>query len=609
MKYLYGLVSFCLCIIQLHAQETNSLDAEVKNAATGELLQGVSVRIYASGKISGLISNKEGRFVIRHDFDSLKLSMIGYQSITYRKTSGEQKMLDFHLTQQPVMLEEVTVNPLSATDIIKKTIAAIPGFQPKNNFQSRGFYREIIKDREHYFSVAEATFLSQYFPSKKSFKLQLEQGRSKEEVAYTRLFEDFHPGGGPQWVASESLVTSIPDFLNLKKIHLFQYKKEKMQELDGKRLYCISFNQEPNAKEALEKGKIYIDAEDYGIVQFEAENSPYGTPYIKNLTGTDKIFASILHIDFKRKGWKRNIEFVKIDDQRVMSHVTAQLQIGYKQPRKNIELDLTIKAELLMTDLMVPVTTEITKVESWKREDLAMNLPTDFDAHFWGQENIISPTEEIKRIVESISRSNQDTLKNTMVEGWHYINKNLFLTQQQNDTILMLPLMKSLWEDEQTGGMMYRTEEGDFSIESNISLTKKTNNTEMPDKGFQQAGIIVRSGEEKKENYILLALGSGGSGSPKLFFKRTIDDKTKSVIMHEQTMNGTIRIIKKAGKLKAFFRPERRTEWEDAGEYEADWLNRKLQVGLALFAHFSGDGPKMKPDMQVVFSGIQIQGI
>ena len=604
MKCPLVILSIIFCSVRILAQE-----AVVKDSATRELLQGVSVRIYFEGRISGLVSNKDGRFVINQDFDSVRLSIIGYQSIIYRKQLEEKKLLEFHLVQQPAILEEITVSPLSAMDIIQKTIAAIPAFQPKNNFQNRGFYREIIKDKEHYFSVAEATFLAQYFPSKQSFKLQLEQGRSKEEVAYTRLFEDFHPGGGPQWVASESFVTSIPDFLNPKKIKLFKYKKEKMQELDGRRLYCISFDQDPLVKEALEKGKIYIDSEDYGIVQFEAENSPLGTPYIKNLSGTDKVFASILHIDFKRKSWKRKIQFSRAGDQLVMSHVGAQLKIGYQQPKKTIDLDLTVQIELLMTDIKAPVTNEISKEESWKQKDLAMNLPTDFDSHFWGTENIISPTEEIKGIVESISKSNKDTLKNSLVEGWHYINRNLFLAQQQNDTILMLPLMKSIWEDEQTGGLMYQTNEGDFSIETNISVVKKTNNAEMPDKGFQQAGIMVRSGDEKKEHYILLTLGSGGSGSPKLFFKRTIDDKTKNIIMHEQSMNGTIRMVKKGIKLNAYFKPEHGNEWQDAGEYEADWLNKRLQVGLALFAHFVGDGPKMKPDMQVFFSGIQIRVI
>jgi hypothetical protein len=43
-------------------------------------------------------------------------------------------------------------------------------------------------------------------------------------VTYTRLFEDFHPGGGPQSVAEKSFVVERPDFLNEKKIKFFVYQ-------------------------------------------------------------------------------------------------------------------------------------------------------------------------------------------------------------------------------------------------------------------------------------------------------------------------------------------------------------------------------------------------
>ncbi len=52
----------------------------------------------------------------------------------------------------------------------------------------------MIHDSLQYYSVAEAIFDAQFNIQNKSFKLKMEKGRSKEDVAYTRLFEDFHPG-------------------------------------------------------------------------------------------------------------------------------------------------------------------------------------------------------------------------------------------------------------------------------------------------------------------------------------------------------------------------------------------------------------------------------
>jgi len=147
----------------------------------------------------------------------------------------------------------VIVKKTTGLEIIKKVIAAIPSFQPKENFENKGFYREIIKDRENYFSVAEAVFTAQYYTAKGSYKLKLIQGRSKEDVAYTRLFEDFHPGGGPQSAIDKSFILERPDFLDEKKIKYFTYKIDSLVQFDGRWLYSISFDQKPDVKQALEK--------------------------------------------------------------------------------------------------------------------------------------------------------------------------------------------------------------------------------------------------------------------------------------------------------------------------------------------------------------------
>ena len=130
-----------------------------------------------------------------------------------------------------------------------------------------------------------------------------------------------------------------------------------------------------------------------------------------------------------------------------------------------------------------------------------------------------------------------------------------------------------------------------------------------PDRGFQQAGIIVRDSGNGKENYFLLALGTGGSGSPKLFFKRTLESKSKTVVIHEEFLNGFMRISKAGNKLTAYFKSEKDSAWAKAGEYEIGWLNKKLQVGLVIFSHFSGQGPKMVPDIQAFFYQMKLDRI
>jgi len=610
MRYL--LVIFFATVLWVHAdaQLAHDLPGVVYSADSKEVLQGASITIFYSGKVTGLVANKEGRFVIAAGtfIDSVRISMVGHYSKTFLKNQlNEATLPEIRLTIAPAELQEVVVKPFTALDIMKKAIAKIPVNQPQDNFENKGFYREIIKDKENYFSVAEAIFTAQYFPLSKDYKLRLEQGRSKEDVAYTRLFEDFHPGGGPQAVAGNSFITGRPAFLNLKEVKKFIYKIDSMVQFDGRWLYHISFDQKPGVKEALDKGYILIETEDYAIVRYELQNSPSGIEYVKNLTGSDKLFAEILNIDFKRKGWKRRVDFAQVNNKWVLSHAETEYAIGYKQPKKQLDLDLTIHIELAFSELLRSVDKEIAKGEEWKRKNIVANLPTAFDSAFWGGNTIISPTEEVKNIIANISKSNNDLPATPAIADWQYLNRNLFVSYKRNDTITLIPVMKCIWEDEGTGGMLFREMNSDFIVESKISLVKNSDITGLPDRGFQQGGIIIRSVNESKENYVLLSIGTGGNPNPKLFFKRTINNSSKTVMDKRENMQGWMRLEKTGKKITAFYKDDASADYKKVGEYSLEWLNGKVQMGFAVFAAFSGDGPKMKPDMKVQFSQLKIE--
>ena len=586
---------------------------KVLDAGSGEPLSSASIILFSSGKKTGLVANKEGVFSFTTSYDSIRVSMVGYRSKTiFAKEFSNKNYFEVRLEAVAAELGEVIVKKTSGLEIIKKVIAAIPSFQPKENFENKGFYREIIKDKENYFSLAEAVFVAQYNPAKESYKLKLIQGRSKEDVAYTRLFEDFHPGGGPQSAMDKSFILERPDFLDEKKIKYFTYKIDSLVQFDDRWLYSISFDQKPDVKQALEKGRLLIDADEFAIVKYEAENSPTGSPYIKDLTGSDKIFAALLNIDLKRKSWKHRVDFTKVDDKWVLSYAGSERKISYKQEKKKIDLDLTINSEILFTDLITPINKQINSDEEWKRKNLVSNLPSAFDPGFWGNNNIISPTEQVKTIVETISKNNNESkisggsVNDPIAIGWQYLHRNLFVSYQKNDTITMIPIMKSWWEDEKSGGMLFKEMNGDFSFETKITITK-SNTAEMPDKGFQQAGLIIRKKDDQKENYIFLSMGTGGNPTPKISFKKTVDNKSKTFAEKMKDMNGWLRLEKKGNKLLAFYKSVTDNEYKKIGEYSGDWLNSEIQIGLAAYAGFPGDGPKMRPDMKAELTQLKIE--
>jgi hypothetical protein len=605
------LIFFLLFSYSSFGQQPKSIRGIVLKSHSGETLAGASILIYHSGGISGLVANKEGRFALaaENPIDSIRVSMVGYYSKTYKSPDIRGvDTLDIALEMAPAGLQEIVIRPVSALSVINKAIANIPVNQPAENFENTGFYREIIGDRDHYFSVAEAVFQSQYFPAAKNYKLKLIQGRSKQDVSYTRLFEDFHPGGGPQALAGNGFIPDIPDFLNSKETHKFHYKIDSIVSFDGKDLYHISFDQNEGVKEALDQGYVLIETERYGIAGYDVRNSPSGTPYIKSLRGTEKILASLMHIDLERKGWHTHVDFICLNNKWLMNHAETEYQISYKQPKKQLDLQLRVNIELAFSQLYQPVTNEIAAGEEWRRKNRVADLATIFDSAFWGNNNIISPTDQVTRIIAAISKSNNELSSDRQISGWQYLNRNLFVSYQGPDSVTMIPITKSNWKDEETGGLLFQIMDSNFIAETQISITRTKDGTGFPDRGFQQAGIMVRAAERPKENYVMLSLGTGGNSTPKIFLKSTRDGKSKTLVSSRDDMRGWLRIEKSGIKIVAFFKEEKEMGYKKIGEFDLDWLSGKVEAGLACFASFAGDGPKMKPDLKAVFSPISIRG-
>jgi hypothetical protein len=605
------LISVLVFYCDIAGAQTNTISCIVSDALTREPLAGVSIMMYRSGHVYGGISNADGKFSIHQpdQVDSVRLTMIGYRSRFYTAAGlAGQSTLAATLDPAPSDLPGIVVRPMNAIDIVRKLARQIPAFLPVSDFESSAFYREIIRDSLQYYSVSEALFDIQFTVPKKSYGFKLEKGRSREDVAYTRLFENFHPGGGPEDAIGQSLVTGRPGFLTEDKLKKYIFKKDSTIVLDDHLIYVIGFDQQPSVHEALETGEIYIDADDFSLVRYMVRNSPAGTPYIKSLKGTDKIFAEILHIDFELKGWTKTAEFTKIDHRLYLAHAKMSYDIIYKQPKKSLDLRLLINTELVTTDFSRPVLHPIPKGEEWKSKNLVSNLPSDFDPAYWGSANAPDPSAEVTDIVAAISKKNQDPDPAQTIPGWSCLNGGYFVASKRADSLLLVPLMKSAWDDDETAGMIYKTVTGDFELETKLSVSKRSNFSIPPDNGFQQCGIILRSTNGKGENNLILSMGTGGNETPKYFLKRTANSKTKTYVEKTEALSGWLRIEKRGNQITAYKKQNEAGDWKKIDDYFLDWLSGELQVGFSVMARFTGDGPRQHPDMRAVFTEIKSNG-
>jgi hypothetical protein len=254
----------------------------------------------------------------------------------------------------------------------------------------------------------------------------------------------------------------------------------------------------------------------------------------------------------------------------------------------------------------VPIKKPISKSEEWKRKNMVANLPTDFDPSFWGAENVISPTKQVNEIIAGISGKNNEDSVQRLGGDWLYHQPNMFVAYRQHDSVSMVAVMKSGWEDDETAGMLYKEMKGDFFIEAKLDIAKRSDGESFPDNGFQQAGIIIRNAKGKNENSLLLCMGTAGNPNAKIILRKTEDGKSKGPVDKIEWMKGWLRLEKKGSAITALYKGGNDSAWKKITTYQVNWQDDNLQAGLMVMARFAGSGPKMKPDIKATFTQLKI---
>ena len=609
-------VVFFFHLVNLYSQPASyiRLSGQVLDSISAKGLANVHI-IGAAPEFVGTVTNLDGSFslLIPKRLDTLRFSHLGYDSESRIVSgSGSADTIRVLLKLSSYELPAATIKPRDPLKLVRTAINAIPRNYTDTPFKTQCFYREIIRDTSDYLSVAEAVFERAIFPGedkKDEIQLKLVQGRASEGVKATRLFEDFHPSGGPNYLTGLELATHVPTFLQEKYLDKYEYWLEDLSAYDDRAVYIIRFDQKEGVKESLNKGRLYIDTESAAIIRFTSSMSPRGTAYVKHLSGTDKLMAKLLKIEFLRKAFNVDVHFRAVGNQWYMNHAQLEWAVGYSQPKKELDLEFTIQSDLIVTGIDTDVPEEIPRVERWDRRQLILNLPTAYNEGFWGVNNYIEPSRAVDEIITGIrsSRSSYNIASDSITKVWTSLKSATFKVMQDQSDILLQPLMRTSWKNENSGPFLYQTLDGDFTITAKVQICSWRDTTQAPSSGFQQGGIMVRNPMDNTgENYLFFGLGT--MGNPKLKIVENSTHTDKSAIRVEKSAGKTLalKIVRKGPAFEFFMKPAGTPNWIHKRTYERSELAGKLQVGPAAFTHFNGNGPKMRPDLLVRYTDLEI---
>lgn len=283
------------------AQEREYILGKVIDAETKEPLAFVSIRI--KDRALGIISNTDGSFKIPIKYkeygDIIEISSMGYQK-------KEILLIDLALNSfntiymVPAVLEltEAVVQGktkrskrLSAAQVVKRAIKAIPENYPSRTFSSIGYYRDYQIKKEKYVNLNEAilevidsgfdqhdlptTKVRIYdYQSNEDFEKDID-GRYKYDYKKYKKYIDkaylFDYGGNEFTIlrihdAIRNFEHNSFDFVNVMKRDFVgnqYFKKEEEINLDDEILYVVSFNKIFTKYRV--RGRIYISKKDFAI--------------------------------------------------------------------------------------------------------------------------------------------------------------------------------------------------------------------------------------------------------------------------------------------------------------------------------------------------------
>ncbi len=601
----YALFAVCLHLFAHYGQGQQLVLGVVRDAGTREPLSGVHV-IVTGPAAQGTSTNDEGFFSLQipPHADSIRVTCIGYQS----QSISTRSMRDLEILLRPFVtsLQALTVKPASPEQLIRDAVRSIPVNYTALPFQTRGFYREVIRSGPTYYSVAEAVFESQSLKKGDEALLKLVQGRRSETVKSTRIFEDYHPGGGPNFLVNHQLETEVPEFLVEKNFKDYVYTIDSITTYDGKDVYRIAFDQRDNLRKNLWSGTIFIDAESNAIINLSYSLSAKGVDYRKHLTGADKVMADLLGIDFEVKEKSIRYSYHKTGNVWSLHDAGITMDIHFRQPRKSIDERFVFQGELLAIRQETGPIKPFASSDAWQKNQLVKNLPGEFDEGFWGADNFIQPEKSMTDAVAAMDILRAEKLTGEAPEGWTLFHSSEAKAYRKDSTYMLKPFLESRWKDSELGPLLWQAVTGDFELYGRLDVSKTVDTAAAPDAGFQVGGLMLRSPQEGPENHVFLAVGCMGNPQTKIISQNTINGRSAIHVTRISTHQLPMRMRRLGNRVELHYLSPENNQWVMLREIKRDNLPSELHVGIAGFAWVPGGAPNRHPDLLIRAHGLRL---
>ncbi len=402
------LITTLLCSLYTMAQTDGvwTFSGKVVDAKSRKALPHVSV----THRNVGTVTNEEGEFILKLKEvpASVTFSCLGYKS--RHLTASECKTLEaegkaVQMQASSVVLSEIVVRGIDKPrELVEQAIEKIDVNYPQTPNLLRGFYRETTQKRNRFISVAEGVvdvYKSPYFKMDWRDGVSIFKGRRllsqrKGDTLAVKL------QGGPVLPVELDVVKERDMLLNSKELDNYHFTYKGVKQTGDRLAYVIEIKPAFVVEYPLYNGLLYIDQETLAFTKIELE---------LDMSNEEKAIKSILRkkpvgLRFTPRELSINIDYKTDDGVTRINYIRNVIRFRCDWKRRLFKSNFTVISEMVVTDRTEGEGVKPIKVrDSFNCRDNFYDKVIYFnDPDFWGNENIIEPTEDLLEGIEKIKQ-------------------------------------------------------------------------------------------------------------------------------------------------------------------------------------------------------------
>jgi hypothetical protein len=361
----------------------------------------------------GTVSNNDGEFVLKipesMKQDTIIVSCIGYRQHSQPISEITDNNYTISLRPTSVQLKEINVTVINSLDIISKILSKIPLNYSRDVEVMTSFYREVLKQDNKYIDIAEALMEIRKASYDNSFaqdKVKFIRGRKSSNVKPFQ-FVDFKIQGGPYYITKLDVIKTLDSFLDPEFRDFYKFTTEGIMEIDNRNTYVIYFKPKEKVDYPCYQGKLYVDMSSFALVRAEFSLSRSGLKFAHESLIKKKpkdFFVRPIKVDYK-------VSYRRANNKWHLSTAQASLRFKVKSKKDKVNSTFDSDSELLITDFKPDDGVRYKKDEMFNSKEIFTEIITNYDDGFWGDYNIIKPSEELRKSLRNYSMKN-DSLFN-----------------------------------------------------------------------------------------------------------------------------------------------------------------------------------------------------